>query len=88
MEAVVKGEKWNLIDPDDNSIRDTINARDLWQRILKVRFRTGEPYINFIDEANRHLPDFQKNLGLKIHGRICVMKYICQLQVKEVLFAV
>ena len=68
MEAVVKGEKWNLIDPDDNSIRDTINARDLWQRILKVRFRTGEPYINFIDEANRHLPDFQKNLGLKIHG--------------------
>ena len=68
MEAVIKGETWNLIDPDDNSVRDTINARDLWQRILKVRFRTGEPYINFIDEANRHLPDFQKKLGLKIHG--------------------
>ena len=68
MEAVIKGEKWDLIDPDDNSIRDTLNARDLWQRILKVRFRTGEPYVNFIDEANRHLPDFQKNLGLKIHG--------------------
>ena len=68
MDAVIQGKEWNLIDPNDNSIRDTINARDLWQRILKVRFRTGEPYINFIDEANRRLPLFQKDLGLKIHG--------------------
>ncbi len=68
MEAVVQDEKWNLIDPDDGTVRDEIDARELWQRILKVRFRTGEPYINFIDEANRHLPQFQKDLGLKIHG--------------------
>ena len=68
MNAVAKNEVWNLVDPNDGSIRDTIKARDLWQRILKVRFRTGEPYINFIDEANRHLPEFQKDLGLKIHG--------------------
>lgn len=68
MEAVLKGEKWNLIDPNDGSIRDSIDARQLWQRILQVRFRTGEPYVNFIDEANRHLPQFQKDLGLKIHG--------------------
>tara|TARA_A200000159_G_scaffold22434_1_gene19372 strand:- start:242 stop:2047 length:1806 start_codon:yes stop_codon:yes gene_type:complete len=68
MEAVSKGDDWNLIDPNDGSIRDTISARELWQRILKIRFRTGEPYINFIDEANRHLPQFQKDLNLKIHG--------------------
>ena len=68
MEAVVKGEKWNLKDPNENTIRDTVDARQLWQRILQVRFRTGEPYINFIDEANKHLPQFQKDLGLKIHG--------------------
>jgi ribonucleoside-diphosphate reductase alpha chain len=68
MEAVIKGESWDLIDPNDKSIRDTIDARQLWQRILQVRFRTGEPYVNFIDEANRHLPQFQKDLGLKIHG--------------------
>ena len=68
MEAVINGEDWNLLDPNDNSVRDTISARKLWQRILQVRFRTGEPYINFIDEANRHLPKFQKDLGLKIHG--------------------
>ena len=68
MEAVINGEDWNLLDPNDNSVRDTISARKLWQRILQVRFRTGEPYINFIDEANRQLPEFQKDLGLKIHG--------------------
>ena len=68
MNAVIAGEEWNLIDPNDGTIRDTLNARSLWQRILQVRFRTGEPYINFIDEANKHLPQFQKDLGLKIHG--------------------
>ena len=68
MEAVLKGSIWELKDPNDSSVRDTIDARKLWQRILQVRFRTGEPYINFIDEANRHLPKFQKDLGLRIHG--------------------
>lgn len=68
MEAVIKGETWNLKDPNENTVRDTVDARQLWQRILQVRFRTGEPYINFIDEANKHLPQFQKDLGLKIHG--------------------
>jgi ribonucleoside-diphosphate reductase alpha chain len=68
MKAVVDGREWNLIDPNDKSIRDTLDARSLWQRILQIRFRTGEPYINFIDEANKHLPQFQKDLDLKIHG--------------------
>ena len=68
MDAVVKNKDWNLLDPNDGSVRDTLKARDLWQRILVTRFRTGEPYLNFIDEANRQLPDFQKDLGLEIHG--------------------
>ncbi len=68
MESVVNGETWNLKDPNENTVRDTVDARQLWQRILQVRFRTGEPYINFIDEANKHLPQFQKDLGLEIHG--------------------
>ena len=68
MEAVVAGKSWDLKDPNENTVRDTVDARQLWQRILQVRFRTGEPYVNFIDEANRHLPQFQKDLGLKIHG--------------------
>lgn len=68
MTAVLNGDKWDLVDPADKTIRDIVEARELWQRILEVRFRTGEPYLNFIDEANRHLPQPLKDKGLKIHG--------------------
>ena len=68
MESVNNGTEWKLRDPNDGSTRDTINARTLWHRILEARFRTGSPYLNFIDTANRHLPASQKELGLRIHG--------------------
>jgi ribonucleoside-diphosphate reductase alpha chain len=68
MNAVMSGDSWNLRDPKDGTIRETVDARKLWQRILETRFRTGEPYLNFIDEANRHLPEKLKEKGLKIYG--------------------
>ena len=58
---------WNLRDPHSGEIRDTVSARALWQKIIELRMETGEPYIHFIDQSNRMLPDFQKDLGLKIH---------------------
>ena len=68
MEAVLSGSTWDLIDPNTSEVKNTLNARELWTRILEVRFRTGEPYLNFIDTANKALPDYLKNKGLKIHG--------------------
>jgi len=68
MEAVRNNEDWNLLDPNDRSIRDTTKARKLWEVILETRYRTGEPYLNFIDTANRAMPETQKALGLKIRG--------------------
>jgi ribonucleoside-diphosphate reductase alpha chain len=68
MEAVTNNAPWNLVDPHDGSVRETLQARDLWQRILEARFRTGSPYLNFIDTANRYLPQVQKDMGLKIRG--------------------
>ena len=68
MEAVIAGEDWNLKDPNDDRVTDTMPARSLWQRIIEVRFRTGEPYLNFIDRANEHLPQALKDRGLKING--------------------
>jgi len=60
-------DSWNLVDPNTNEIRETVSARDLWQRILEMRMQTGEPYLHFIDESNRRLPDFLQNKNLKIH---------------------
>jgi len=68
MDAVVSGDDWALLDPNDDSIRDTVDARELWERLIEVRFRTGEPYLNFIDESNRQLPQSLKDKGLEIKG--------------------
>lgn len=68
MQHLFQNKKWPLKDPKTKEVRSLVNPRELWQRILEVRFRTGEPYLNFIDEANRHLPQPLKNKGLKIHG--------------------
>ena len=58
---------WNLCDPHSGEIRETVSAKELWQKILELRMETGEPYIHYIDTSNKHLPEFQKKLGLKIH---------------------
>ena len=54
MTAVEDDEDWNLIDPNESESRETYKARKIWETILETRFRTGEPYINFIDTANRY----------------------------------
>jgi len=58
---------WNLCDPHSGAVRETVSAKALWQRILEMRMETGEPYVHYIDTSNRALPEFQKELGLKIH---------------------
>lgn len=68
MEAVAINADWNLTDPHDYSVRETMKARKLWELLLETRYRTGEPYLNFIDTANRALPESQKKMGLKIKG--------------------
>ena len=59
-------DTWELKDPHNGEVRDTIPARELWQRILETRMLTGEPYIHFIDTSNKLMPEFQKKLGLSI----------------------
>lgn len=68
MDAVSEGTAWDLVCPTSGRVVNTVDARELWQQILEIRFRTGEPYLNFIDTANRSLPATQQALGLKIHG--------------------
>jgi ribonucleoside-diphosphate reductase alpha chain len=59
-------DTWELKDPHSGEVRDTIPARELWQRILEARMLTGEPYLHFIDTSNRDMHQFQKDLGLSI----------------------
>ena len=68
MNAVLSDEEYELIDPKLGPTGEFLKARKVWQQLLEVRFRTGEPYLNFIDTANRYLPKELKEKGLKIHG--------------------
>jgi ribonucleoside-diphosphate reductase alpha chain len=60
-------DKWDLVDPASKIVRETVSAKELWQRILEMRMMTGEPYLHFIDESNRKMPQHLKDLGLKIN---------------------
>lgn len=60
-------DDWALKDPHTGEVREIVSAKHLWQQILELRMHTGEPYIHFIDTSNKHLPQFLKDKGLKIH---------------------
>ena len=60
-------DSWDLIDPHSKIIRETVSAKELWQKILELRMQTGEPYLHFIDESNRKMPQWLKDKGLKIN---------------------
>lgn len=66
-------DSWDLFDHHNpNNIKQTVSAKELWQKIIEMRMQSGEPFLLFIDTANEQLPDFQKNLGLKINqSNIC-----------------
>lgn len=56
MQAVDQDEIWNLIDPHDQEVVDSLPARNIWNAIIDSAWKTGDPGIYFIDEANRHNP--------------------------------
>lgn len=61
-------DSWDLKHPSTGEVIATVSARDLWQRILEMRMHTGEPYLVFTDTANRALPPWLADKGLRIHG--------------------
>lgn len=73
MEAVELGTEWNLVDPKTKKVSEVVMARELWETLLETRYRTGEPYIYFIDKANEAYPQTQKDKGLFSRGsNLCI----------------
>lgn len=70
-------DTWELIQPHNGAVADKVSAKELWARILEIRMQTGEPYLIFIDTANRGLPEYQKKMGLRINGsNLCSEIYL------------
>ena len=66
MEAVRDGTEFHLRSPKDGSVRATVDARSLFQKLVETRLATGEPYIVFSDTVNRMMPKHHRELGLKV----------------------
>jgi ribonucleoside-diphosphate reductase alpha chain len=66
MHAVEKDELYDLRSPKTNATIKQVKARDIWIRILTSRIETGEPYLLFIDNINKYLPEYQKKAGLRV----------------------
>lgn len=56
LRKVIDGEDIELVDPKHGPTGTKINSRDLWEEILRTRYETGEPYLNFIDTINKNRP--------------------------------
>jgi len=60
-------DDWSLIDPKSKEVREVVSAKMLWEKLMELRMHTGEPYLHFITTSNKALPQWLKDLGLKVH---------------------
>ena len=56
MEAMKAGKSYDLIDPSTGEKAGELDAREVWSKMIDGAWRTGEPGVFFIDEANRYNP--------------------------------
>ncbi len=68
----VYGEEFELLYmkyENENKQRKTINAVDLWQKIINTQIETGSPYILYKDTINKK--SNQKNYGMIKSSNLC-----------------
>ncbi|WP_372494116.1 adenosylcobalamin-dependent ribonucleoside-diphosphate reductase [Fuchsiella alkaliacetigena] len=61
MEAVKEDQKYELINPRTEEVVEELEAREVFNLIVKYAWKNGEPGIIFLDEVNQHNP--VPNLG-------------------------
>ncbi|MFZ5797523.1 MAG: adenosylcobalamin-dependent ribonucleoside-diphosphate reductase [Desulfobulbus sp.] len=53
MEAVKSGQAYDLIEPSTRQVVETLDAREVFDKIVDLAWHNGEPGVLFIDAANR-----------------------------------
>lgn len=67
IDAVINLEKWNLVSPKDGKVVKTVDAFNLFSKLLTTRMERGEPYIFFTDNVNDRLPAKYVENGWKVN---------------------
>ena len=66
MIAVRDDQMFPLISRKTGQVVKEVRARELFEKIIDERLKTGEPYLIFIDTVNNLRPEIQKRLNLKV----------------------
>ena len=56
MRALEKGTDYNLVNPRTGEVMDKLNAKEVFDKIVDMAWRTGDPGIVFIDRINEKNP--------------------------------
>ncbi len=56
MNAVKEDGDYELINPRNKEVVKKVRAKEVWNLIITMAWRTGDPGVVFIDEINRHNP--------------------------------
>lgn len=67
MRCVKAKVKFDLTCPHSGEVTKSVDAVEMWRKILKNRIETGEPYILFIDTVNKATPQHHKDAGLFVN---------------------
>jgi ribonucleoside-diphosphate reductase alpha chain len=52
MEALARGEEYDLVNPHTKQVVQRLSAREVFERIVRAAWRTGDPGMVFIDRIN------------------------------------
>ena len=53
MDAVKTDQEYDLVDPSDGKVIETLQAKEVFDKIVDLAWHNGEPGVLFIDAANR-----------------------------------
>ena len=56
MEAVKAGTDYNLVNPHTKEVTDKVNAKEVFDKIVDMAWKTGDPGVVFIDRINQDNP--------------------------------
>ncbi|MBI4013048.1 MAG: vitamin B12-dependent ribonucleotide reductase [Candidatus Rokubacteria bacterium] len=64
MEALAKGEEYELVDPHTKQVTGRLGAQEVFDRIVSAAWRTGDPGMVFIDRINASPANPTPEVGL------------------------
>jgi ribonucleoside-diphosphate reductase alpha chain len=64
MEALAADSEYDLINPRTGQVAGRLRAREVWDRVVRAAWRTGDPGMIFLDRINRSPANPTPDLGL------------------------